>query len=178
MAQLQDLFQTHAIVKILDFLTLYKEFEYTRTDIANETGISRRTLYQIWPFIERFELVKMTKSSGMVKFYKLNTENPISKHLVALADQISLFEAERIAGAESVLTLPTNQVESLPIEPMTLTVTKSVTTWELKARGTSEVQEIFQKSLELKNEELSFPLSGFTGLETVIKKKQSVPSTP
>lgn len=91
MAQLQDLFQTHAIVKILDHLTLYKDFEYTKTDITNETGISRRTLYQNWPILEKFDLVKVTKSSGKIKFYKLNTENPISKQLVSLVDEISFF---------------------------------------------------------------------------------------
>ena len=66
MAQLQDLFQTHAIVKILDHLTLFKDFEYTKTDIAAETGISRRTLYQVWPILEKFDLIELTKSSGKI----------------------------------------------------------------------------------------------------------------
>jgi Fe2+ or Zn2+ uptake regulation protein len=105
MAQLQDLFQTHAVVKILDHLTLYKDFEYTKTDIANETGISRRTLYQVWSILEKFDLVEVTKTSGMIKFYKLNTENSISRQLVALADKISFFETDKIAGIESVPVL-------------------------------------------------------------------------
>ena len=94
MAQLQDLFKTHAIVKILDFLTLYKDFDYTRTEIAKYVGISRRTLYQVFPILEEFQLVKLTKSSGKVKFYKLNTENPISKYLIALTDAIATFKVK------------------------------------------------------------------------------------
>ena len=91
MAQLQDLFRRHAVVKILDFLTLYNTFEYTRTDIANETGISRRTLYEVWPILEKFDLVKITKTSGRIKFFKLNTQNPISKELIILTDKIAFF---------------------------------------------------------------------------------------
>jgi len=100
MAQLQDLFKTHAIVKILDFLTLYKDFEYTRTEIARNIGISRRTLYDVFPTLEKFELVKLTKSSGKIKFYKLNTENLISKYLIALADAISVFQAGKMTGMD------------------------------------------------------------------------------
>ena len=98
MPPLQDLFETHALVKILDFLTLYKDFEYTRTDIANETGISRRTLYEVFPKLEKFNLVEVTRSYGKVKFYKLNTKNPISKYLIALADEVAFYEAGKATG--------------------------------------------------------------------------------
>jgi Fe2+ or Zn2+ uptake regulation protein len=100
MAQLQDLFQTHAIVKIIDFLTLYKDFEYTKTDIARETEISRRTLYEVWPTLEKFKLAKKTRSAGQITFYKLNQKNPMVKHLVRLVDEVSLFMAEKIAAQE------------------------------------------------------------------------------
>jgi DNA-binding transcriptional regulator LsrR (DeoR family) len=175
MAQLQDLFQTHAIVKVLDFLTLYKEFEYTRTDIANETGISRRTLYQIWPSIERFELVKVTKSSGMIKFYKLNTDNPISKQLVALADQISIFQAERIIGEESSPILKTELPIPSPQGSYFLTITEKtithVRTVEVKSSPTSEIEETLQKRLDLKNGEVKIPFLSSTGLVAGARRK-------
>ena len=100
MARLQDVFQSHAIVKILDFLALYKDFEYTRTDIAKETGISRRTLYEVFPILEKYELVTLTKTLGKIKLYKLNTENSIAKYLVLLIDEIAFFKAEKITGIE------------------------------------------------------------------------------
>jgi len=109
MAQLQDLFKTHAVVKILDFLTLYKNFEYTRTEIAKNIGISRRTLYEVFPILEKFELVKLTKSSGMVKFYTLNTNNPIAKHLIALVDAISIFKAGKITDMDLTQLLQQDQ---------------------------------------------------------------------
>jgi hypothetical protein len=97
---LQELFESNAVVKILDFLTLFKDFEYTRTDIANETGISRRTLYQAFPVLEKFGLVTVSKSIGNIKLYKLNTESSICKSLVFLADEIALYNAEKSTGIE------------------------------------------------------------------------------
>ncbi|XES77823.1 MAG: winged helix-turn-helix domain-containing protein [Candidatus Bathyarchaeia archaeon] len=98
MSPLEELFESNAVVKILDFLTLYKDFEYTRTEIARETGISRRTLYQVFPTLEKFDLVTVSKAVGNSKLYKLNTENSICEVLVALGDEIAFFKAEKATG--------------------------------------------------------------------------------
>jgi hypothetical protein len=175
MAQLQDLFQTHAVVKILDFLTLYEPFEYTRTDIAKETGISRRTLYQVWPILEQFGLVKVTKSSGMIKFYKLNIENPISQHLVSLADKISFFKAERIARPESQLIqqmklptdIPSSQVES------TVKMTTNVMMIQTVVEGTpSQINKMIQGNVDLRSGETVIPITDSTESEPLKMQKQ------
>lgn len=141
MPPLQELFETHALVKILDFLTLYKDFEYTRTDIANETGISRRTLYEVFPKLESFNLVEVTKSFGKVKFYKLNTKNPISKHLIALADEIALYEAEKATGIElSTQIQPMQAVKPCVSEESQV----SVSFIKVQANSSSEVMELIQ----------------------------------
>lgn len=172
MAQLQDLLQTHAVVKILDHLTLYKDFEYTKTDIANETGISRRTLYQVWPILERFDLVKVTKSSGMIKFYKLNTENPISKQLIALADKISFFEAEKMARAD--LTPLAQAILPTPFIPSQ--DRKAVKITAIRMEGTpSQVKELIQGMLDLTNGEITIPVADSTGFEPIRTKKKKEP---
>jgi len=177
MAQLQDLFQTHAVVKILDFLTLYEPFEYTKTDIVNETGISRRTLYQVWPILERFDLVKVTKSSGMIKFYRLNTENSISRQLVKLADKISLFEAERIARADST---PISEAYLSTLIPSSqdqqrVRITRKYIMVEETAEGpTSQVEELF-RMVNLANGEAKIPVVDSTDLESVETKKEKKP---
>lgn len=175
MAQLQDLFQTHAVVKILDHLTLYKDFEYTKTDIANETRISRRTLYQVWPILEKFELVEVTKTSGMIKFYKLNTENPISRQLVTLADKISFFEADKIVGLESVpvlqAKLPTH-VSSYE-DQKSVKKTRKIIIYQETVEGTpSQVRELSQEILNLMNGEITSTVTDSTEYEPVETRKQ------
>jgi hypothetical protein len=171
MAQLHDLFKTHALVKILDFLTLYKDFEYTRTDIANETGISRRTLYEVFPILEKYDLVMLTKQSGMIRFYKLNMENPISKQLVALADTISFFRAGKTAGIEliSASNAPVEshivQLESEP--PMKVSFTK------MEFEGTpTQVQNFVQEKLDWANDKATTSMRGSTNLPTFEAEKK------
>ena len=96
MADLLTLFNPHACVKILNFLTLYHRYEYTKTDLIRETGISRRTLYEVWPKLEEFDLVEKTKKVGNAQLYKLNMKNEINKLLVKMVDKITLFSAEKI----------------------------------------------------------------------------------
>lgn len=171
MAQLQDLFQTHAVVKILDHLTLYPEFEYTRTDIAKETGISRRTLYQVWPILERFDLVKVTKSSGMIKFFKLNAENPISKHLIALADKISFFEADKIAGLDSTTELTRIPLASVQ-EQESLKLTRKVVWMEERIEGApSQVEELLHKMKNPLDGKITTSVVDSTGAEPVPAEK-------
>jgi DNA-binding transcriptional regulator LsrR (DeoR family) len=142
MPPLQDLFETHAIVKILDFLTLYKDFEYTRTDIAKETGISRRTLYEVFPKLEKFNLVEVTRSYGKVKFYKLNTKNPISQYLIALADEIAFYEAGKATGIELSTQI---QPKIQTIEPCVSDKSQvSVSFMKVQANSASEMKELIQ----------------------------------
>lgn len=174
LAQLLDLFQTNAVVKILDFLTLYKNFEYTRTDIARETGISRRTLYQVFPILEKFELVKVTKSSGMIRFYKLNMDNPISKHLVALADQVSLFQAEKITGIPPEFTPETTRFPgALPKDEQPVEITTTIRSIEQTIRGApSQVRKLRQGRIDLTNGEITIPIQDSTDSESIITSKK------
>ena len=172
MAQLLDLFQTNAVVKILDFLTLYKDFEYTRTDIAKETGISRRTLYQVFPVLEKFDLVRVTKSSGMIRFYKLNIENPISRHLIALADQVSLFEAEKITGTRSdflpeTATIPVPlSKDQQPVKITTMIVKQTI------EGAPSQIEKLYQGRIDLTNGEITIPIKDSTEYDSVMTSKK------
>jgi len=92
---LQKLFGDSAIAKILDYLTLFKGFDYPKTEISRNSGVAWKTLYRIWPTVEKYELVVRTRRIGRAELYKLNEENPIAKALNELAFQISKYDAKR-----------------------------------------------------------------------------------
>lgn len=177
MAQLQDLFRTHAIVKILDFLTLYSQYEYTKTDIAREIGISRRTLYEVWPILERFDLVRVTKSYGMIKFFSLNTENLISKNLIALADEISFYEAYKTSGLEPMKTpqvsMTTSQSSSINQDFVEIAGEVIQSKKSITIKGTpSQIKKLLR--LNLSDTEASFHVTDSTGNESIELKKTSI----
>jgi hypothetical protein len=163
MPPLQELFETHALVKILDFLSLYKDFEYTRTDIANETGISRRTLYEVFPTIEKYGLVQITKEFGNVKLYKLNMKNPISQRLVALADEIALYNAQKATGIElttEILPNPPSAIPCITPSPFKVTIMK------VEANSAADIEDLIHTTNPAQ--------STFGEVITEIKKTRSI----
>lgn len=98
---LQKLFSDSSIAKVLDFLTLYRDFDYSKVEISRNSGVSWKTLYRIWPILEKYGLVVETRRIGRATLYKLNVDNPIARALQKLALQVASFNAEKIAEEES-----------------------------------------------------------------------------
>jgi len=72
------------LFKILDFLVDNKGLDFTKKDIIEGTEISKASLFNYWPEVEKYRLVKITRQFGKTKLYTLNTENPIIKKILEL----------------------------------------------------------------------------------------------
>ncbi len=81
------------VLKVLDFLIDNQAFDHSKTAIADGSGISRTTLFNIWPILERNNIVVETRRVGRAKMFKLNKENQIVKKLIELDDAISEYAA-------------------------------------------------------------------------------------
>lgn len=99
---LEDLFGKNALVKVLDFLLENRFWDYTKTDIAQNSGISRVQLYRVWPKVIEHGLVKESRKIGATSLYVTNMDSLVMKRLSALsleiADQINkpIIEKELI----------------------------------------------------------------------------------
>ena len=109
---LRKFFQDSAVAKVLDFLSLYREYDYPKTEISKGSGVAWTTLYRIWPLLEKYRLIVNTRQIGRAKLYKLNTESDIVKALNEFSFQIAKFDARKIVEQE---TDPTTEVE-LPVQ--------------------------------------------------------------
>jgi len=92
---LERLFGGAAIIKILDFLILFREWDYSKTDIAKNSGVSFRHVLRALPKLEKYGLIMKTRQVGRASLYKINMENPIAKALHELAFQIAVHDAEK-----------------------------------------------------------------------------------
>ena len=97
---LRKLFGDSAVAKVLDFLTLYQGFDYSKVEICRNSGVAWKTLYRIWPLLEKYELVMLTRRIGRATLFTLNLENPISKALAELGFQIAKHDADKIVKEE------------------------------------------------------------------------------
>ena len=81
----------NGVSRILDFM-LIMDYEYTKSEIARQTGLSRKTVYDVWPLVEKYNLVKQTRVMGNSKLYTINSKNPLVKDLKRLQKKL-MFEA-------------------------------------------------------------------------------------
>ncbi|PIN74672.1 hypothetical protein COV18_07315 [Candidatus Woesearchaeota archaeon CG10_big_fil_rev_8_21_14_0_10_37_12] len=68
--------------RVLDFLIVFKDFDYSLTDISENANVAWSTLHLFWNDLERHHLVHQTRTVGKAKMYKLNNTNPVVKQLI------------------------------------------------------------------------------------------------
>ena len=95
------------LIRVIDFLIENSIFDYTKTDIADNSGISRASLYKVWPMLEKFEIIKSSRKIGNTTLYKLNKGNPVVQKLIELDLKISREYAEALEQEEAVVAEPT-----------------------------------------------------------------------
>jgi len=74
-----EVFGDSPTLRVLDFLVVNEDFDYSMTDIANLSGVGYSTLKLFWDRLEESSIVTQTRTVGKAKMYRLNFANPIVK---------------------------------------------------------------------------------------------------
>src|SRR3989339_1212880 len=72
------------LFKIIDFLLENKGMDFSKKDIAKGAEISRASLFNYWNELERYGIVKVTRSFGKTKLYTLNSKNQVAQKIIDL----------------------------------------------------------------------------------------------
>lgn len=72
-----DIFGDSPILRVLDFLVVNDDFDYSMTDIALLSGVGYSTLKLFWSKLEKEKIVINVRVVGRAKMYKLNYSNQI-----------------------------------------------------------------------------------------------------
>ena len=81
--------------RLLDFFTLYENYEYSKTGIAECAEVSIRTVLRVLPYLEEHGMVKHTRTVGNAEMYQANSESPIIKHLRSAAHAIATVDVDQ-----------------------------------------------------------------------------------
>lgn len=84
-----EVFGNSPLIRVLDFLMTYREFDYSLSDITKESGVGWNTLHSFFFKLVEKGIVKETRQVGRAKLYKLNTENLIVKKLVEINNLVT-----------------------------------------------------------------------------------------
>ena len=82
------------VVKVIDFFLTYPDFDYSKSQVASEIGISRVTIEDIWRLLIKEGIIVKTRILGRAEMYRLNRENPKVKVLMKTAFDLASAELE------------------------------------------------------------------------------------
>ena len=71
-------------IRTLDFFLTFGEFDYSKSQVAGETGISRITIEPIWAKLIKDGLIVKTRVVGRAQMYLLDKTNPKVRELLEL----------------------------------------------------------------------------------------------
>ena len=77
---LESIFQ-NGPARVLDFLILNQNFDYSAAEISRITGIPLRTVQRVLPHLIQKELVKETGKIGNTRMYIINSKSELSELL-------------------------------------------------------------------------------------------------
>ena len=77
---LESIFQ-NSPARVLDFLILNQNFDYSAAEISRITGIPLRTVQRVLPHLVQKELVKETGKIGNTRMYIINSKSELSELL-------------------------------------------------------------------------------------------------
>jgi len=76
------------MIKVLDFLLVDREFDYSKKELAENSGISYNTLKSILPYLLSNEIIVKTRRIGKQDMFRLNTGNKYVKDMILLFDSL------------------------------------------------------------------------------------------
>ena len=82
-------------LRIIDFFLDNPLFDFTKKEIIEALGMSKRTFYKYFPDLEKYGIVKVSRKIGRAKLYKINLEHPLVKMLREYEKKLSLQIAEK-----------------------------------------------------------------------------------
>jgi len=98
----QEFMGDSPMMKVLDYLLTERELDFSITDMANNSGIGRATLYRLWDSLVKNEIIVPTRVIGKAKLFKLNVNNEKIKKLTEIYDLLTLDELKKRAEKDKV----------------------------------------------------------------------------
>lgn len=82
-------------IRVLDYLITYREVDFSITDIADNAGIGRATLYRIWDDLVKNDIITHTRNIGRAKLFTLNKENKKIQKLIEIHEMLTMEELKK-----------------------------------------------------------------------------------
>ncbi len=100
-----EYFGDYPLIRVLDFLILARDMDYSLTEIAKNAGVGWTAFSELWPQLVERQIVLFTRQVGNARLFKLNTKNAWVKELIRMDKVITKLETEKILDEKQALTV-------------------------------------------------------------------------
>ena len=84
----ENLFGENNIIKVLDFIYMGKDFDFTLTHISNGTGLSRTAIRNAIDFLLENKLAEISREDDKSTYYRINKNSDKYKLLESLYNKV------------------------------------------------------------------------------------------
>ncbi len=102
--------------RILEHFLTFDCSEYSKTELAKATETSIRTIIRELPTLERYGLIKHTRTIGQAEMYQTNKNNPIIEHLKKVTLMIATIDVDKELQNQKQQTQTTTANVQNPVE--------------------------------------------------------------
>jgi len=89
-------------IRIIDIFFDNPYFDFSKSELVRELGMSKQTLYRHFRDLEELGIVVVSRRIGRAVLYKLNREHPLVKMLEKMIKETSLMIAEQEAKKQAI----------------------------------------------------------------------------
>ncbi|MFQ5820071.1 MAG: winged helix-turn-helix domain-containing protein [Candidatus Heimdallarchaeota archaeon] len=84
-------------LRILDLFLDNPYFDFSKSEVIRELGMSKQTFYKHFKDFEELGIVKVSRKIGRATMYRINMEHPLVKKLDEIITETSLLIADQEA---------------------------------------------------------------------------------
>lgn len=97
---LERLVGNAATARILDFMNVFRDWDYSKRDIARNSDVSFRHASKAIDRLEDLGLIKKTRKVGRAQMYQYNMENSAARFLQSFLLELAYQEGLKIAPTQ------------------------------------------------------------------------------
>lgn len=84
------------LIRILDFLIVFREYDYNKQDTAKNSNVSWNTLDKTWNNLIQSSIIVPTRKVGKSQMFRINQNNIAVKKLIELHKSLMLESIQNI----------------------------------------------------------------------------------
>ena len=87
-------------IRMLDFLIVFREYDYNKQDIAKNSNVSWNTLDKIWNKLVDSSIIVHTRKVGKSQMFRINQDNVAVKKLIELHKSLMIESLEKMGSSD------------------------------------------------------------------------------